>query len=207
MSSYIIEKPYNKYFQKSRSFLFPVLGIKKHNTYYPGDIYMQWESMFSIDDKMLLVTYKHHDNSGWEKYLVETLMANKMFNDYHQTEDSEIIVVSFDLKIIEEDYLKVVAGKYGELSKEVKIKIRDYYGYHTPEWAYMESFLFPNEHIPHYSMLLNVEEEHIRHTGQLCDLPNLEKETLKLKPYAKINDVDQINMESRKDLQIDSNQP
>jgi len=200
MNSYYIEKPYNKYFQKSRSFLFPVLGIKKHHTYYPANIYMQWDDMFSIEDKMLILTYKKTEDSAWEKYLVETLMANKMFNDYHILQDSDLIAVSFDLKIIEEDYLKVVAGRYSELSKEVKTKIRDYYGYHTAEWAYMESFLFPEPHIPHYSKLLNVEEEHIRHTGQLCDLPNLELETLKLKSYAKINDVDQINMESGQNI-------
>jgi hypothetical protein len=47
---------------------------------------------------------------------------------------------------------------------------------------------------------LDVEEEHIRFTGELCDLPNLNLETLKIKPYAKVNDVDKINMESRENI-------
>ena len=126
-----------------------------------------------------------------------------MFNEYYDI-DAETIAVSFDLYSISEDYQYVIDGKYSKLSKQTKSKIREYYGYNSPEWAYMESFLFPERYIPTYSKILDVDEEHIRFTGELCDLPNLNKETLKLKPYAKINDVDQINMESGEDLQIDS---
>ena len=64
----------------------------------------------------------------------------------------------------------------------------------------MESFLFPEKYIEIYSKILNVDEIHIRHTGELCDLPDFDKETLKIKTYAKLNDVDQINMESGKNI-------
>lgn len=191
---------YSKYFQKSRSFLFPILGLKKSAPYMPLHVYLTWEGMYGLDDKMLLVSYKKVNDLNWEKYLVETLMANQMFNDYHETDNPNIIIVSFDLKIISEDYERVLEGKYSQISKLLKKKIRDFYAYNSPEWAYMESFLFPEDYFGMYSKLLNVEEEHILHTGQLCDLPNLELETLKLKPYAKINDVDQINMESRENI-------
>jgi len=203
--TYKLKDVYSKYFQKSRSFLYPILGFKKVTLYLPQQIYLSWEGVFTIEDKMLILTYKKSNDLNWEKYLVETLMANQMFNDYHETEDPNIIAISFDLKVIAEDYDKVLQGKYSELSKLLKKKIRDFYAYNSPEWAYMESFLFPQDYYAMYSKLLNVEEEHILYTGQLCDLPDLEKETLKLKFYAKINDVDQINMESGEDLQIDSN--
>lgn len=198
--SYKLKSVYSKYFQKSRSFLFPILGLKKNATYAPLYVHLAWENMFTIEDKMLLVSYKKFNDLNWEKYLVETLMASQMFNDYHETDESDIVVVSFDLKIIAEDYDKVLEGKYSKISKLLKKKIRDFYIYNSPEWAYMESFLFPEDYYGMYSKLLNVEEEHILYTGQLCDLPDLDKETLKLKPYAKINDVDQINMESGQNL-------
>ena len=203
--TYQLKNIYAKYFQKSRSFLFPILGFKKAALYVPLQVYLTWEGMYTLEDKMLLVTYKKSNDLNWEKYLVETLMANQMFNDYHETEDCDVVVLSFDLKVIAEDYDNVLEGKYSKISKLLKKKIRDFYAYNSPEWAYMESFLFPENYYKMYSDILNVEEEHILHTGQLCDLPNLEKETLKLKPYAKINDVDQINMESREDLQVDPN--
>jgi len=198
--TYQLKDLYSKYFQKSRSFLFPILGLKKAATFLPLQVYLTWEGMYTLEDKMLIVTYRNSKDLNWEKYLVETLMANQMFNDYHETEDSNVIIVSFDLKVIAEDYDHVVEGKYSRIGKLLKKKIRDFYAYNSPEWAYMESFLFPENYYTMYSKILNVEEEHILHTGQLCDLPNLEKETLKLKPYAKINDVDKINMESRENI-------
>jgi len=198
--SYVIEKIYSKYFQKSRSFLLPMLGLKKTCAFMPIQSYLSWEDVYSIQDCNLILTYKVSDKYEWEKYLVETLMSNEFFNDYHYTDDPTIVVLSFDLNCIATDYIHVLEGQYSKLSKMLKKKIRDYYNYNSAEWAYMESFLFPDRYIPLYGKILDVEEEHIRFTGQLCDLPNLDKETLKLKLYAKINDVDQINMESRENI-------
>lgn len=198
--SYVIEKIYNKYFQKSRSFLLPMLGLKKACAFMPIQSYLAWEDKYSTKDYNLILTYHVSDKYEWEKYLVETLMANELFNDYHQTDDPSIIVLSFDLNCIATDYDHVLAGRYSKLSKVLKKRIRDYYNYNSAEWAYMESFLFPDKYIPIYGKILDVEEEHIRFTGELCDLPNLDKETLKIKPDAKINDVDKINMESRENI-------
>jgi hypothetical protein len=201
--SYVVKQVYKRYFQKSKSFLLPILGLKKDFKYAPIQSYMQWAGIYKLSDCNLILTYEKSDEPSWNKYLLNTIMANRMFNEYYDI-DAETIAVSFDLYSISEDYQYVIDGKYSKLSKQTKSKIREYYGYNSPEWAYMESFLFPERYIPTYSKILDVDEEHIRFTGELCDLPNLNKETLKLKPYAKINDVDQINMESGEDLQIDS---
>ena len=202
--SYIVKQIYKKYFQKSKSFLLPALGIKKDQRFIPIQSYMQWSGMYKLSDKNLILTYYKSDEPTWNKYLLNTLMSNRMFNEYYEL-DEETIALSFDMHTVSEDFEHVIAGKYSKLSKQTKTKIREYYGYSSPEWAYMESFLFPDRYIPTYSKILDVDEEHIRFTGELCDLPNLNKETLKIKHYAKINDVDQINMESGEDLQIDSN--
>ncbi len=194
-----LKKLYSSYFQKSRSFLLPVLDIKKDARYPSIQSYMQWENVYELSDHNLILTYYERDDPQWDKYLLNTIMTNRMFNEYYQV-DEEILAVSFDLHSISDDFEYVLEGKYSKLTKSTKSKIRDFYGYSSPEWAYMESFLFPDKYIPTYSKILDVEEEHIRFTGELCDKPNLEKETLKLKPYAKINDVDQINMESREDI-------
>ena len=201
--SYVVKQVYKRYFQKSKSFLLPVLGLKKDFKYSPIQSYMEWDGIYKSSDYNLILTYEKSNDPAWNKYLLNTIMANRMFNEYYEIDD-ETIAVSFDLYSIAEDYQYVLEGKYSNLSKQTKSKIREYYGYNSPEWAYMESFLFPERYIPTYSKILDVDEEHIRFTGELCDLPNLNKETLKLKPYAKINDVDQINMESGEDLQIDS---
>ena len=128
-----------------------------------------------------------------------------MFDCYVETENEDEVALVFDYHCVEETYQSVIEGKYSNIDKLSKKKIREYYGYSSPEYAYIESFLYPDRYVKTYSEILDVEEEHIRFTGQLCDLPDLTLETLKLKPYAKLNDVDKINMESREDLQTDSN--
>ena len=197
--SYVVKQVYKRYFQKSKSFLLPILGLKKDFKYAPIQSYMQWAGIYKLSDCNLILTYEKSDEPSWNKYLLNTIMANRMFNEYYDIDD-ETIAVSFDLYSISEDYQYVIDGKYSKLSKQTKSKIREYYGYNSPEWAYMESFLFPERYIPTYSKILDVEEEHIRFTGELCDLPDLDKETLKLKLYAEINDVDKINMESRENI-------
>ena len=85
MKSYYIKKPYSRYFQKSKSFLFPVLGIKKNSKYPPIDVYLSWDGVYKIEDKKLIVTYQKLDTNDWKKYISD-LMNNHLFNDYHVTE-------------------------------------------------------------------------------------------------------------------------
>lgn len=204
--SFVIKELYKRYFQKSRSFIFPILGIKKASPFLPLQTYIQWDGVYTQADFNLIVTYTTSDSSSWRKFLVETLMANEMFNEYHETENKDVVVLTFDLNFMKEDMHHFMEGRYSKISKLLKRKIRDFHGYNSPEWAYMETFLFPEKYIKTYSTLLAVDEEHIRVTGELCNLPDLDKETLKIKQNGKINDVDKLNMEFGKDLQTDTNQ-
>lgn len=198
--SYVIKKIYQKYFQKSRSFLLPILGLKKNAKFAPLQSYMAWKNVYSTKDRKLILVYEKEDSPEWRNYIARVVMSNQMFECYVETEEEDEVALVFDFHCLESDYVNVLEGKYSKLDKVTKKKIREYYGYNSPEYAYIESFLYPEKYYKTYSEILDVEEEHIRFTGQLCDLPNLEKETLKIKPYAKINDVDQINMESRENI-------
>lgn len=202
-----LKKLYGKYFQKSKSFLYPVLGIRKDSAYPPIQSYLGWEGMFGLTDhKLILTYYLREGEKEWDIFLLNTLMKNKFFSEYHEG-DADVLAVSFDLSVISDDYQKVLFGQYSKLSKVVKGKIREFYGYNSPEWAYMESFLFPERYIPIYSKLLDVDESHIRHTGELCDKPNLESETLKLQLHGKINDGNPHQVESNENFQTDPDQP
>lgn len=200
----IIKKLYTKYFQKSRSFLLPILGIKKNTTFPNINSYLCWEGAYVLTDYKLILTYYVQEDEKWNNYLLNILMNNPLFDEYHQVDD-QYIAVSFDLSIYKEDFEHVLFGRYSKLSKLTKGKIREYYGYHTPEWAYLESFLFPEKYMRLYSELLDVDIKHIKHTGELCDKPDIERETLKLKRHAKFNDVDKVNMEQQTNFQTDSN--
>ena len=202
--TYQLKKLYPRYFQKSRSFLAPVLGLKKASKFPFEQCYMQWEGKYTVKDQRIILTFDNpHDDPSWQEYQLESLVHNPMFDEIHDIGDG-MVAMSFDLHCIEEDYMKVLEGKYGKLSLLVKNKIRDFYGYSSAEWVYMESFLFPDKYIRLYSEMLAVDEEHIRFTGELCDLPDLEKETLKTRKHAKINDAYPLLLEQREDLQDDS---
>jgi hypothetical protein len=198
--SYVIKKLYSKYFQKSRSFLFPILGLKKNAKFIPIQCYMAWENVYSTEDRKLILIYEKENTVEWKNYIARTVMSNQLFECYIETEVEDEVALVFDLHCIEKDYVNVLEGKYSKLDKLSKKRIREYYGYASAEYAYIESFLYPDKYVKTYSQLLDVEEEHIRFTGELCDLPNLNLETLKIKPYAKVNDVDKINMESRENI-------
>jgi hypothetical protein len=200
-----LRKLYGKYFQKSKSFLYPLLGIKKDCIYPPIQSYMAWEGKISITDHKLILTYYSREEAGWDVFLLNTIMRNKLFHEYYDV-DENIVAVTFDLDLIAEDYQKVVFGQYSKLSKLLKSKVREFYGYNSPEWAYMESFLYPDKYIRLYSHLLDVDESHIRHTGELCDKPNIDSETLKQTPNGKTNVDHPFSMESKEDIQIDLNQ-
>lgn len=200
----VIKKLYSKYFQKSKAFLLPILGIKKSTPYPAINSYMCWEEVYMLTDYKLVLTYYVRDDAKWDQYLLNILMNNQMFNEYHEI-DGEVIAVSFDLNSRKEDFEHVLFGRYSKLSKMTKARIRDFYGYDSPEWAYLESFLYPDKYIAMYSRLLNVDPQHIKHTGELCDKPDVDKETLKLKAYGKLDDVDKVNMEQRQDIQADPN--
>ena len=199
-----LKKLYGKYFQKSKSFLYPVLGINKDTMYPPIQSYMAWEDKYSVTDHKLILSYhvRNQENS-WNSYLLNTLMNNKFFHEYHEVSDQNL-AISFDLSLISEDYQKVLFGRYSKLSKMLKSKIREFYSYNSPEWAYMESFLYPAKYVPIYSRLLDVDEKHILHTGELCNKPNIDLETFKTKPHATNNDADQHQMEPIKNFQTDS---
>lgn len=199
-----LKKLYGKYFQKSKSFLYPVLGIRKDSMYPPIQTYMAWEGTFSLTDQKLIATYyMRDDDKTWDAFLLNTIMRNKFFSEYHEG-NADVLAVSYDLSLIGDDFKKVMFGQYSKLSKVLKGKIREFYGYNSPEWAYMESFLFPDKYIPVYSKILDVDEKHIRHTGELCDKPNLESETLKLELNGEINDAHPQQVESNQDLQTNT---
>ena len=166
---------------------------------------MTWDGMYTLNDRKLLLTYDKSEDLNWNEFLLNVLMTNQMFDQYHESGDT--VVLSFDMSCLDSDYQCVIDGRYSALSKIAKVKIRDYYGYNTPEYAYMESFIYPTRYVSIYSKLLDVPEEHIRFTGELCDKPDFNQERLNLKPtHGEINDAHHFHMEQGQNIQDDTNE-
>ena len=64
-----------------------------------------------------------------------------------------------------------------EKSKE---KILKYFDKNSGNYVYMNSYLYPEKYFTMYAEILQVSEKILRGVGELCDKPNIEKETLDL---------------------------
>lgn len=185
----MIKKLYAKYFQKSRSFLYPLTGLSRKTSYPPRQTYISWKDVYRPEDNKLVVTFDIGlDTPQWQSFLEKKIYNSPLFFDTCMSEEEiinkkgEVIkrrlqVIIYDFSFYAPDMKLFREGKYSKLSMEFKQKIREFYGYSTPEWAYMESFVFPDKHFRHYAEILGVEESLLREVGELCEKVDFDKET------------------------------
>ena len=172
----MISEIYRKYFQKSFTFLYPLLGFNKGKHPKPENVYTYSDSSgIQLKNKKLICVYKKNDTEAWKQFELKHLITHKYLEYSYPLNDDTVIYV-FNLEMLGDDFDAVIAGRYSKLSNPAKKLLTDYYGVHTPEWVYIESFLFPEKYYKHYAEILNVDEDILRDVGELCEKPNLEKE-------------------------------
>lgn len=175
----MIDKLYGKYFQKSRSFLYPSLGIKRSVLNTPSNTYISIEGKIEPEDCKLICTYNNNINS--EKFKIfeeQMLLTNPLFLEKIEARDVNMYV--FDLEIYQNDYFNFILGKYSKMSAHLKRAIKNYYGETSAEYKFIESYLYPERYYDIYAKLLEVDVDVLKKIGELCDPCDLEKETLKI---------------------------
>jgi hypothetical protein len=171
---------YRKYFQKSFSFLYPLLGFDKNLKTKPKQTYIIWEDVFKTDSRKLVCVYKRDTSSEWKIFEREHLISHRML-DYCLPIDDDTIVYVFDFNTYQDDYDNFLEGKYSKFSKHAKQILGDYYGVHTPEWVFIESYLYPESYFQRYSEILLVDVELLKKVGELCPIFDEEKEKYQVK--------------------------
>lgn len=174
----MIEKIYSKYFQKSRSFLYPILGIKKSKSFTPACTYISIEEVVSADDMKLIVVFEPTDSEEFTTFEQEELLSNPLFDQVMKMTDYNVYV--FDLEKYKQDWTSFILGKYSQLSTVAKRAIKKYYGENSAEYELVDSYLFPDKYYDTYARLLGVEVQLLETARELCDPCNIDKETLKL---------------------------
>jgi hypothetical protein len=178
---------YKSYFQKSKVFLYPLLGIKKGVRFVPIETYITWNHSL-IDSKDILVcAYAIKDSTSnqeelqrknqFNKFVIQYLEKNELYHSRHHTSELELIV--FDLSYFKKDLQKFREGKYSEFSLITKRLIMEFFGNTGTISEYMESYLYPEKYYEIYSEMLNISIETLEDVIELCDKPNLEKEDFK----------------------------
>ena len=171
---------YRKYFQKSFNFLYPLLGFSKNKFCKPHQTFIEWEGVYTKDDKKLICVYKRNDSEQWKEFEKSMLIEHEML-DCCIPIDDKIVVYVFDLNTFRDDYEHFLNGRYSKMSKLAKQRITSYYGIHTPEWVFMESYIFPESYFEKYSEILSIDVEILKRVGELCEVYTPEKEICTIK--------------------------
>lgn len=173
----MISEIYRKYFQKSMTFLYPLLGFKKGKHPRPVQSYIYWQGVEMPEkNRLLFCVYKKENTEEWKAFERDHLITHKMLQTTIPIDDKHIMYV-FDLNPVAPDYDAFREGKYSRFSPGSKKILMDYYGVHTPEWVYIESYLYPDKYFKQYAEILDIDENFLKHVGELCDRYDESKET------------------------------
>lgn len=174
----MIDSLYTKYFQKSRSFLFPALGIKRTSNFTPSGTYLSVDGLVKPEDVKLVCSFPDDESEGFKAFEQQMLLSNPLFLEVISIQGYKLYV--FDFQIYEKDWFNFILGKYSKLSTVLKRAIKNYYGEKSSEYKYIETFLFPEKYFTVYAKLLDVDVRVLEETGELCDACDMEKENLKI---------------------------
>lgn len=172
----IIKSLYSKYFQKSKSFLYPALGIKKNSIINPSGTYLSVKDGIGPEDLKLICTFDKREDEDFLTFEKNFLIENPLFNKKLIIDDYFLYV--FDFQIYEQDYLYFILGKYSKLSTVLKRAIEKYYIKGSNEYKFIDTYIHPEEYFEDYSILLDVDIKYLKEVGELCDACDIQKETL-----------------------------
>jgi hypothetical protein len=175
-----IESLFKDYFQKSRIFIYTLLEIKRGSSVTPIETYISWDEHYSPKDMKLMCLYHLRDDIEFRNFEKEKLLKNKYFYDFKQVDDNKGVYV-FDFSEYKKDWDKLLLGKYSQLSIFYKKKVENFYGKRDSNYAYVESFLYPEKYYAMYAEMMLVKESLLREVGELCSKIDFEKETLTIK--------------------------
>ena len=178
------------YIQKSRIFLYPLLGIRRGVSVTPINTYMTWDKMYTVNDYKFIAVYHIRDDKDFKLFEETALMDNPLFEDFFELEDGNRAYV-FDYGGMRIDYKKIVNGKYSLLSGGYKHRILSFFKNHHRHHQYILSYFNPKKYINEYAKLLGVKVSLLKGVGELCSLPDLDKEALKIP--TKVPNFDPIN--------------
>jgi hypothetical protein len=195
-----IKTVYPDYIQKSRLFLYPALDIKRGVSVTPIQTYLSWKGKYEVEDCRFIVRYHMRDDQDFRLFEEVKLLGNPLFVDFYPLDDDSGAYV-FDYKEYEYDFMCVAQGKYSMLSPDYKRKIMAFFKNHASHHVYLDSYLHPQKYFRDYAEALTTIAADIapmksllEKVGELCSIPDLEEETLKIEVNAMKLDPFPLNL-------------
>lgn len=185
-----LKKLQKQYIQKSRIFLYPLLGIRRGGSTTPVQTYLTWDGVYTVNDYKFIAVYHLRDDEDFKFFEEKKLLGNPLFSNFFELEDNNGAYV-FDLSDYKKEYKLIVNGKYSRLSEEFKNKVLQFFKNHHVHHMSILSYLQPQKFTADYARLLNVQESLLKEVGELCSLPDLNLEKLDVKK--KILNFESVN--------------
>lgn len=181
MSQKFITKIYTKNFNKSKVFLYPILGLKQNALHNPINTYM-FLNENALNQCKLYVVYSKSSKYSFIEYEQTKIHTNEYFEDFINGENN--IIYIFNLKKHEEDYFHIINSSFSKLSSDTKKKIETYFGLNSANYNYIKTWLYPNKYYRIYARILAEENDFenmidlLKNVCELCSKTNLKNETL-----------------------------
>jgi hypothetical protein len=170
-----LEEIYTSYFQKSKIFLYPLLGIARGAVETPEQTYLAYGDMIRPEHMLYLCRYTNRTDTAYLKFEKERLMGHPLFRGYFVLEDKSKLFM-FDYSSMGEDWFHLLNGRYSQVKLERRKKILNHFEENTANYVYIESYLFPKKYMDQYARILNVRKDLLEQVGELCDKPDLIRE-------------------------------
>ena len=168
---------YTQYFQKSKIFLYPLLGISKGKEYVPIETYICWDKLYTVEDCKYICIYNAKKDKKYKLFEDNVLKHLDNYElSFSLSEDRHVYV--FDYSEHKHDYEMFINGYYSKFSINCKNKILNYFGKVGKISSYIKSYLNPEEYHEVYAEALLVHVDLIREVYEICSIPDVEKETL-----------------------------
>jgi hypothetical protein len=171
---------YSDYFQKSKAFLFPALGMKRTDHSQSIITFVSWKDRYTVNDKRLIALKTGDINEGQYRQFEKMFLLNNVLFENMMEIDQKTIAYIFNYETFKDDWDSFLKGKYSKFSITLKDRIKNYFGAETQDWAIAKSFLYPNRFFELYAELLKVDVSLLREVGELCDKYDPELETFKV---------------------------
>jgi len=178
---------YKKYFQKSKVFLYPILGIKRGSNVVPIETYICWKGYYNSEDMKLICVYEINKNDEYDLFEKDVLLKHNRLFDLVKIDS--VAVLTFDFSDLGDDWNHFINGRYSKISIDFKKTILNFFDKYSGNYAYMHSYLIPEKYFNNYADLLGVDTDMIIKVGELCTKPDLDKETLILE-IADLGNID-----------------
>lgn len=169
-----------KYAQKSRLFVYPLLGIRRGVSVTPVGTYLTWRDMYTVVDCKFIAVYHLRDDAAFKQFEKRYLIGNRHFDNFFELEDGDGAYV-FDFKEYKMDYKMIVNGKYSKITPANKIRIAAFFKNNHVHHQSIHSWLYPERFHKDYAKVLGVDLSLIKQVYETCSLPDLRQENLEVK--------------------------